>query len=61
VVKSLIKSADTDLSREIKCNFCGRKLGDLGYYYITCHACGDSYCYVHMERHTTAHPFKKNL
>ena len=36
------------------CEYCGGRL-DLGYYF-TCHICEKTYCYVHMTRHSRAHP-----
>jgi len=44
----------TARARDEGCAFCGRK-NYLGYHY-TCHVCGASYCYTHMERHARAHP-----
>ena len=56
----MIKEADTHLDGETECHFCGRKLGDLGFYYFRCHTCGKSYCVVHSEEHTTTHPVIKH-
>ena len=36
------------------CRFCGLALGRE--YYFTCHICGATYCYIHMWRHSRAHP-----
>ena len=35
------------------CQYCGGKL-NLGYFY-KCHVCGETYCYIHMTRHSRAH------
>jgi hypothetical protein len=39
--------------REEFCRYCGGRLR-LGYHF-TCHICGETYCYIHMARHSRAH------
>jgi len=46
-------SRETGTNPESACRFCGGKF-DLGYHYA-CHACGDTYRFIHMSRHMRAH------
>jgi hypothetical protein len=50
---TLDASRETEARDEPTCRFCGGKF-DLGYHYM-CHACGATYCYIHMGRHMRAH------
>ncbi|MDA4116926.1 MAG: hypothetical protein OK455_01095 [Thaumarchaeota archaeon] len=43
----------TQFKREAYCRYCGGKL-NLGYNF-TCHVCGETYCYIHLSRHSGAH------
>ena len=36
------------------CDYCGGRL-DVGYHFA-CHVCEKTYCYVHMTKHSRAHP-----
>jgi hypothetical protein len=44
-----------EVEAEPACQFCRRRF-DVGYHF-TCHLCGATYCYIHLDRHRTAHGF----
>jgi hypothetical protein len=50
---TLDASREAQTHTEPTCHFCGGKF-DMGYHY-TCHTCGATYCYIHMNRHMRAH------
>jgi hypothetical protein len=41
--------------KRLSCQYCRKTLPALGYYF-TCHVCGATYCYIHMMKHSAAHP-----
>lgn len=47
------ETAHAQLDHVSFCQYCGARL-HLGYHF-RCHVCGDSYCYIHMARHSRAH------
>jgi len=48
------ETTHAEVSRESFCEYCGGKLR-LGFNFI-CHVCGGTYCYIHMTKHSRAHP-----
>lgn len=45
---------ETKMKKVSTCSFCGRTLGSE--YHFTCHICDATYCYIHMWKHSKAHP-----
>lgn len=35
------------------CVYCGRRMGSE--FRSSCHVCGESYCYIHMQEHSRTH------
>ena len=47
------ETTHAQIHRDAFCQYCGGRL-NLGYHFA-CHLCGESYCYIHMTRHSRAH------
>jgi len=47
------ETTHAETRREAFCQYCGGRLY-LGFHF-SCHVCGETYCYIHMDRHSRAH------